>query len=103
MTLQDWTAALVPYAVALLCQSSCDNAAAALVVAHTGLHSAFASLDNGLSLLADYLRAHAAVLQQPDGEQLWACREPCVQHAVQRLWAELPEQVQRALQQQQLM
>ena len=99
---QDWTAALVPTAAALLCQASCDNAAAGLAVAHTGLHTAFASADNGLRVLGDYLRAHATVLRGEDAQQPWSAAQPYMRHAVQQLWQDLPHQLSLALQQQQL-
>ena len=95
--LQDWTAALVPTAAAQLCCASCENAAAALVVAHTGLHSAFASIDSGLALLGDYMQAHVSVFEGHDGTQMWDSQGPCMQHSVQQLWQALPGLLQSAL------
>ena len=92
-------AALIPYAVAQLCQASCSQAAAALAVAHTGLHAAFASTDNGTALLIPYLSSHAAALRREDVQPDLTTPGLGVPAAAAALWQGLPQQVELGLKQ----
>lgn len=96
---QEWTAALVPCAVAELCAASCSQAAAALVVAHTGLHAAFCSTDNGIALLEPYLEGHAAALRQQASKPDLVSPDLGVPASAEVLWRLLPAQIAHGLRQ----
>ena len=93
----DWAAMLAPAAAAHLCQQQQYDSAAALAVHHSGLHPAFATIDEGRRLLRLWLEAHERVLrgmQEPHWDNIASLYAP---QAAERIWQSLPRECKAAL------